>query len=42
MFRRSWNSGASGCAAEVGIQVLALAFRDAEDGLSDGSDETTV
>ena len=42
MFRRSWNSGAVGCAAEVGIQVAALALRDLGDGLSAGSDETTV
>jgi len=42
MFRRSWNSGASGFLGDVGIHVAALAFRDPADGLSDGSEETTV
>jgi hypothetical protein len=42
MFRSSWSSGAPGDAAEVGIQVAALALRDSGDGSSAGSDETTV
>ena len=42
MLRSSWNSGAVAFLGDVGIHVAPLAVNAAGDGLSAGSEETTV